>query len=351
VIDIWRPENDATFRQKEVTLEYSARSPTGKPITDIDVRIDGSTLAARAAVPVTPRGDERIKLTLTLPPKDVTVTLVAREGDRASEPASIRLRWDGVKPGEAVLPRLRGLFVGVSAYKNEGLKPLKFAHKDAEDLGRFFKSQQGKAYRAVEAGVFPNADRASVLRGLDWLEKDSEEGDVNLLFLAGHGVTDETGYFYYLAADSQLDNLRATGVGRDEILRTIRNRKGAMVVMLDTCHSGSSADTSVPTGSRVDMNRLVNELGDKTLGVFLYASALGRQFSYEDAKWGNGAFTSAMIEGLSGKADRENSGFIDTDELALYVRRRVLGMTTQMQEPVRIKPNAAPEMRIARLKP
>src|SRR5262245_57692470 len=58
-------------------------------------------------------------------------------------------------------------------------------------------------------------------------------------------------------------------VGRDEILRTIKNRKGAMVVMLDTCQSGASVDASVPTGSAVDMNRLVNELGDKTLTLCL----------------------------------------------------------------------------------
>jgi uncharacterized caspase-like protein len=163
------------------------------------------------------------------------------------------------------------------------------------------------------------------------------------LVLAGHGVTDEKGYFYYLAADALPTNLRATAVGRDEVLRTIKNRKGAMVVMLHTCQSGASVDASIPIGSPVDMNRLVNELGDKTLGVFLYASALGRQFSYEDARWGNGAFTKAMIEGLSGKADRENTGFVDTDELALYVRRRVLDMTTRMQEPVRIKPELHPK--------
>src|SRR5262249_56519795 len=115
------------------------------------------------------------------------------------------------------------------------------------------------------------------------------------------------------------------------------------------CQSGASADNSVP--SPVDMNRLANELGDKTLGVFLYASALGRQFSYEHKDWGNGAFTKAMIEGLSGKADRDNTGFIDTEELSLYVRRRVLEMTDHKQEPVRIQPDAAPEMRIARLRP
>ena len=350
VIEIMRPENDATFRQQEVTLEYTARSPTGKRITDIDVRINGAALGARTAVPLNARGDEPIRLTLTLPPEDVTVTLVAREGGKASEPASIRLRWDGVKPGEAVRPRLRALFIGVSNYKLEHLK-LEFAAKDATDLAAYFQSQEGKAYRKVEARLLADADRAAVLEGLDWLESGSEEGDVNLLFLAGHGVTDEKGYFYFLAAESLPDSLRATAVGRDELLRTIKARRGAMVVMLDTCQSGATVDASAPSGSPVDMNRLANELGDKTLGVFLYASALGRQFSYENQDWGNGAFTKAMIEGLSGKADRDNTGFIETDELALYVRRRVMDMTKQMQEPVRIKPDAAPEMRIARLRP
>ena len=50
-------------------------------------------------------------------------------------------------------------------------------------------------------------------------------------------------------------------------------------------------------------------------------------------------------------ADRDKTGFVDTDELALYVRRRVLDMTKHKQEPVRIKPDAAPEMQIVRLGP
>ena len=98
------------------------------------------------------------------------------------------------------------------------------------------------------------------------------------------------------------------------------------------------------------MNRLANELGDKSLGVLLYASALGRQFSYERSEWGNGAFTKAIIEGLAGAADRDKRGYVETDELAFYVRRRVMAMTKDRQEPVRVKPDAAPEMRIVLLK-
>jgi hypothetical protein len=43
-------------------------------------------------------------------------------------------------------------------------------------------------------------------------------------------------------------------------------------------------------------------------------------------------------------------GYVDTEELSLYVRRRVLAMTKGLQEPVRVKPDAAPEMRIVLLK-
>src|SRR5262249_33620724 len=62
VIEIMQPENDATFHQQEVTLAYTARSPTGRRITDIDVRVNGSALGARAAIPVSSRGDESVKL-------------------------------------------------------------------------------------------------------------------------------------------------------------------------------------------------------------------------------------------------------------------------------------------------
>jgi len=349
IVVIQKPDDNASFRTPEITLEYFAFSPTGQRITDIDVRINNQTLAARAAVPLSPRSTDPIRMTVTLPQEDVTVTLVAREGTRASQPATLKLRWDGAKPGQPQRPRLRALFVGVNDYASPNLTPLKFAAKDATDLAAFFKSQEGKTFHKVEAKVLPNAKRSDVLDALEWVERSSEEGDINLLFLAGHGITDDQQHFYYMAADSDPERARSTGVGRDEILRTIRNRKGAMVVMLDACHSADTAAAG-PKHSRVDMNRLANELGDKSLGVFLYASALGRQFSFEHVDWQNGAFTKAMLEGLKGGADRDKLGYVDTEELSLYVRRRVLQMTNQRQEPVRMKPDATPELRLVLLK-
>ena len=124
--------------------------------------------------------------------------------------------------------------------------------------------------------MLTDAKRDDVIEGLEWLEKGSEEGDVNLLFLAGHGTTDEQQQFYFMAADSDPDKLRATAVSKDDILRTIRALKGTRIVMLDTCRAGAGTDAAaLAAPSPVDMNRAANEIGDKSLGVLLYASAQG----------------------------------------------------------------------------
>ena len=350
IVTIQNPGDETSFRSPQVTITYDLFSENGKETRIDDVRINNSTLRAN----ITP-GTKKNKNwtsgqhTLTLPPRDVTVTFVARdEDDRPSEPVSIRLRWDGAKPGEIARPRLRALFVGVDAYT--ALNKLRYAGKDAADLAAFFKSQEGKSYSKVDAKVLPrDAKRADVIKGLDWLERESEAGilsDVNLLFLAGHGVTDEKQNFYYMAADGDPLAIRATAVGKDDILRTIRNLKGARVVMLDTCYSGAGADAA----SRVDMSRAINEFGDQSLGVLIYASAQGRQYSEERDEWGNGAFTKAMIEGLSGKADSQKLGVVEADELGLYVRRRVKSMTDNRQVPAHTLPFAAPDMQLVLFK-
>jgi len=39
-------------------------------------------------------------------------------------------------------------------------------------------------------------------------------------------------------------------------------------------------------------------------------------------------------------------GYVDTEELSLNVRCRVMAMTKGLRKPVRVKPGAAPEMKI-----
>ena len=350
IVVIQGPGDGSTFRTPDVTIEYNVDSTTGQPITKVEHSINGATLGARMVA-----GSGKItshKLSLALPAKDVTICLVAYEGDRASEPACRLLRWGGPKPGQEDLKRLRALFVGVNKYTK--LSELRFANKDATDLAALFKSHEGKSYSKVEAKVLTDPTRDEVIEGFDWLESGTDEGDVNLLFLAGHGHTDERHQFFFMARNSDPEKLRTTAVGKDEILRTIRAVKGTRIVMLDTCRAGAASDpAALAAPSTVDMNRGANEIGDRSLGVLLYASAQGKQVSLEYPEWGNGAFTKAMIEGLSGRADGGKMGYVESDELAVYVRRRVEALAKEkgvLQVPVRVKPDAAPEMKLVLLR-
>jgi hypothetical protein len=290
-------------------------------------------------------------VTLTLPPEDVEVAVVAYEGDRASEPATRRLRWTGSKDGKEPLPRLRALFVGVNKYTN--FNRLSFAAKDAGDLKKLFEAHKGKSYSHVEAQLLTDVKHDEVIKGLEWLEKGDETDSnlVSLIFLAGHGFTDTKQRFYFMAINSDPADLRNTAVSADQIVSTLRSLKGIRIVMLDACRAGAGTDRAALAAlGAVDMNRAPNEIGDQSLQMLLYASAQARQVSLEHPGWGNGAFTKAMIEGLSGAADGRKLGYVEADELGTYVRRRVMELAKEkgvLQEPKPLL--TVPGMKLVRL--
>jgi uncharacterized caspase-like protein len=57
-----------------------------------------------------------------------------------------------------------------------------------------------------------------------------------------------------------------------------------------------------------------------------------------DPKWGNGAFTKALVEGLGGKADTGKAGVVRISGLEDYVYDRVKELTDGKQKPIVVKP-------------
>ena len=87
IVMIQKPGDNTTFRTSEVTVEYDVFSPTGQKITDVDFLINNAALGARFASPVNAGKYTSGRVTLTLPPEDVTITLVAtRAPGRVSRP-------------------------------------------------------------------------------------------------------------------------------------------------------------------------------------------------------------------------------------------------------------------------
>jgi uncharacterized caspase-like protein len=107
---------------------------------------------------------------------------------------------------------------------------------------------------------------------------------------------------------------------------------------LDTCYSGDVLPGSKAPPLQSSQDKFANELAAAENGVVVFASSTGSQPSWEDPKWGNGAFTKALVEGLGGRADTKNAGVVRVSALEDYVYDRVKDLTDGKQKPMVAKP-------------
>jgi uncharacterized caspase-like protein len=168
------------------------------------------------------------------------------------------------------------------------------------------------------------ATKEEILDGLDWIQKETTARDVAVVFLAGHGVNDPAGLYYYPPSNAAPDRLERTCLPFSDIKNTVSSLAGKVVMFVDTCHAGN-----VMGGRRseTDITGAINEL----------ASA-ARQ---------NGAFTKALVGGIGGKADYSGKGKITINTLDLYLSERVKELTQGRQTPTTTKPETVPDFPIA----
>ncbi|VFM95833.1 MAG: Putative peptidoglycan binding domain-containing protein [Candidatus Kentron sp. G] len=340
------PGDGERFRDTRVTVRYRVGGKGDAPIRKLRLLVDGRPLEAAGL-----RGLKRVKgkeqsLTVTLPARDLALSLIAENRHGASEPATARLVWAGRASaqgtdkteagvdGFVIRPKLYVLAIGVSDYEDNRLD-LQFAAQDARDFAAVLKRRGPGLYREVEVKTLPDAGGDRVFDGLDWLRAEVTAKDVGILFLAGHGVNDADGDYYFLPRDADTRRLRRTAVEYHDIKKTVSRLPGKSLVFIDTCHSGNIM------GARrgvADINAVIHDLASAENGVVVFASSSGRQYSLEHAKWGNGAFTEALVEGIDGKADYTRDDTITINELDLYLSERVKELTRNQQTPVTSKP-------------
>jgi WD40 repeat protein len=332
-----------------VKLNYTVRSPSGQAIERIDVLINGRPVKAiglpiqRADPNIETKGSIEVALTQHF----TEVGLIAWTNDLASEAAHIRVTWDGAPEATR---KLYALVVGVSQYAEADMA-LAYAAKDANDFAKALQDQKETGfYTDVETRVITDRDvtRTSIIDGLAWLEKmATNPNDVSVLFLAGHGLTDDKGTYWFFPADANVDDVRAKGVSQEELRQSLQGLSGKVLWFLDTCHAGSAAKRPPP-----DINLLVNKVSAvENGGIVVFASSTGREASVESPSLGNGAFTKAVVEGIElGQADLFKDGFITTQNLGTFVAHRVNSLTGGQQNPVMQRPPEEPDFAIAEVR-
>jgi WD40 repeat protein/uncharacterized caspase-like protein len=269
------------------------------------------------------------------------VEVVVSNG-QAQARAAARVSTPEATAGSAAvtLPKLWILSIGVDKYDDKQIPSLAYPADDADSIVAVFRTQEGRLFSKVNTLLINDKSStkptyANILDSLSYLSRAGQY-DVALLFIAGHGFNDDRGDFYFLPSDAALAEdgtlRRSKAVSWRDIKATL-DLPAKVLVFVDACHSEGVSGKQTRA---VDSERLVKELQEANAVVF--TSSRGRELSQESASWKHGAFTYALLEGLSGKADMMKDGKITMKELDAYVSELVPQITDGAQHPITYTP-------------
>ncbi len=226
--------------------------------------------------------------------------------------------------------------VGNSHYTDRILAQLHTPDADARALADVLLSREIGGFDQVTA-VIDRGQRAVSIAISD-LFKPRRPGDLALLYFSGHGVLDSHGELYLAAADTEADQLDATGIPAAYVNRCMSNsRAGQQVLILDCCHSGAFSEGTAKGAEQKAITEASfrNEKGGS--GRVVLTASDSMQSSWEGDRIIQQSelslFTHFLLEGLrTGRADTNGDGWITLNELYDYTYGQVIART-QTQSP------------------
>jgi uncharacterized caspase-like protein len=219
--------------------------------------------------------------------------------------------------------------VGVKQYRHADLPDLKYTERDVEELATLLEA--GSAFTSVRLlttsrgktrpAQAPTAD--NVRRALEELLRGTSKHDLVLVALAGHGLqarVEGKDQAFFCPSDAQ-PGRPETLIGLHGLFRQLEESgAGVKLLLVDACRndprSGRSLDAdSVPRPPQ-------------GIAALFSCSAGQRAFESSRLGGGHGLFFHFVLEGLRGKASRENE--VTWDDLSAYVKRRVPRAVTEV---------------------
>lgn len=241
-------------------------------------------------------------------------------------------------------PQGHALLVGVSMYQR--ISPLPDAIlNDVKDFAATLSSPTycGYAQENVVSLLNAEATRNAVLEGLSDLAARAAEDDTVCVYFSGHGTVfsspggDDSAL---LTVDSDLSDVAGTAISSDDLATALGQIKAERVlVFIDSCHAGG---TKIAKGLTDDQGHEFKSGYSETAfaklavgrGRALMASCRADEES--NVIWGarNSVFTTALLAGLQGAAEKDSSGVIKVFDLFEYVAHEVPKSVADDQHPI-----------------
>ena len=218
------------------------------------------------------------------------------------------------------------LLVGVSEYQE--LNNLKYTDNDAFKLNAFFQSTVGGALpdEQIRILIDEEATQIRILKELQLMARKAEENDLILFYFSGHGFVGSFVPHDYRQGSDILIN-------HNELIAILEGSKAkSKVIIADACHAGS-LDTKDASPSSL-INTYYNAFRKSTGGTVLLLSSKADEISVESQGLKQGLYSHFLLQGLKGKANKNNDNVITVSELHQYIYSNVKFVTSGKQTPV-----------------
>lgn len=328
VVKLLSPTDRSTFASNSVSVAYVLRSPSGEPVTRVVGLVDGA-VAATVDLKDAGRvgsGSASLEMTLPVPPRDVTIALVAETATKSSTPAKVNLIRVGAAEPTQAKPNAFAVVVGIGDYSGD-LTPLPFAANDAAAFADQLEDQRGRAYnevtikRLIDRRVAgEEATALNIKKALSWLRQQARDpDDVAIVYFSGHGKSIPGATSYLLPIDYD-GNHDLTAIDKPSMFSMLKQVNAKLILFIDACHGAGSMDT-------ID---LVNDTAAwETVRVITFASSKRSELSYGSGN--QSFFTQALLEGIGGVA-RHAGNAVQTDDLQLYLGQRVRALASPKKQ-------------------
>lgn len=311
---------------KAVELRYRVEKRSGG-MGDVDVYANGQ-IQAQADT-----STEEVRQVIALTPgvNQIYVQAYEQSGGSAAKSEVVQL----INPEAGSAPdtppaRLIVLTVGIDAYPPPNT--LKYAVKDARDVLQTIQAGKSKIYERVVPFELSNeqATLQNIQAKIAEISAFITPADTVLLYFSGHGVL-EGKHFYFLPYDVNKAALASTSIAQQHLKRFIAQlaKTNKIFMFIDSCHSGSF-DLQAINNEITSFDKLKQQLGEN---VFILAASGADQEAQDQfvladgTKPSNGLFAWAVLDGLRGKASRQDDDIVDNYNLGSYVQRKVDALT------------------------
>jgi WD40 repeat protein len=264
--------------------------------------------------------------TITLSPGANSIQLMAY-----NKANTIESHRDTIEINHAVKtaqPELHVLTVAVNAYRDGDLR-LKYALPDADALAEQVQAKGKGLFDKVHIHTLRDGDvtKEGLAQKFASIGSTMKREDVFLLFVAGHGITDEKeGAYYFLPTDFRYTGegeVQKQGVSMTDFRNMLANVQAMKsLILLDTCNSGSFAEAIASRGmiEKTAITKLSRSVGRATI-----VASSKSQVALEGYE-GHGAFTWTLLEGMRGKA-ADKGGKITINTLATFIEEELPKLT------------------------